>query len=305
MTGDVLNGFDAYVAGLASHYVPHEQIANLEARLAELHVPDAARASARASSEIFDIVNAAIDEFSVPLPRDYTFKYSIDQLNVIENCFDIGNSLKQINSRLDEFILSETSSKESKDFAITTKQILSTKSPVSLEITKELFQRNSITDIQTALTHDLITATRMSESPQLCEFAQATAYKLLQKNKTPYQWKIRDLKLSQLSVLISQNPSNPVSLLTSSQRSSFSEYPHHEKYQLPKEAAVERYITGADNQGRQTAVTKSEAIKFFQQLNPVTKGKTGVEYLVGLVIDRKCEPNQDGFLRWRSANSKL
>lgn len=301
MTGEVLQGYDVYIAGLASHYVPHEQLGNLQSRLAELHVsevPDNEDSN-------FDAVNSAIEEFSISLAKDYKFKYTNDELNVIEQCFDIGNSLKQINAKLDEISTSEKASEEARRFALKTKETLSKKSPISLEIAKEMFQRNAFTDIQTAITHDLITATRMSENPDICEFSEATAHKLLQKNKTPYQWKINNIKLSQLSVLLSQNQTNPVSLIRAGQTTTFTEYPHHHKYQLPTEATVEAYITGADNQGRQTAVTKNEAIKYFQQLNPITKGKTGVNYLVGMVIDRKCEPNQDGFLRWKSSAPKL
>ncbi|CDO96215.1 unnamed protein product [Kluyveromyces dobzhanskii CBS 2104] len=305
MTGEIMTGADAYVAGLASHYVPHDQIANLQARLAELHLTEASSQFTDRNKEMFEIVNHAIEEFSAPLPKDYKFKFLSEELNVIEQCFDIGNSLKQIYSKLDDIIVGKTESQVAKDFAAKVKETLASKSPVSLEITKELFQRNSFTDIQTALTQDLITAVRMSESPEICEFAEATSHKLIQKNKTPYQWKVKDLKLSQISVLISQDSSNPVSLIRPSNLVTFSEYPHHAKYQLPKESVIEKYITGADNQGRQTAVTKREAVKFFQQLNPTTKTKTGVEYLVGLVIDRKCVPNQDGFLRWRSASPKL
>lgn len=305
MTGDILNGADAYVAGVASHYVPHDQISNLQARLAELHLTEATSQSTNRDDEIFDVVNHAIEEFNAPLPRDYKFKYTADELNVIEQCFDIGNSLKQIYSKLDEVIAGKTVSQTAQEFAAKTKQMLASKSPVSLEIAKELFQRNSFTDIQTALTQDLITATKMSESPDLCEFAEATSHKLLEKNKTPYQWKIKDLKLAQISVLISQNSSNPVSLIRPSNLVTFSEYPHHSKYQLPNETLVEKYITGADNHGRQTAVTKKEAVKFFQQLNPATKSKTGVDYLVGFIIDRKCVPNPDGFLRWKTSSAKL
>ncbi|KAG0673967.1 hypothetical protein C6P43_000911 [Kluyveromyces marxianus] len=145
----------------------------------------------------------------------------------------------------------------------------------------------------------------MSEHSDLCEFANATSHKLLEKNKTPYPWKIKDLKLSQLSTLLSQNPSKPLSLVRPANLVTFSEYPYHSKYRLPKESDVEQYITGADQQGRQTAVTKKEAVKYFQQLNPVTKNKPGVDYLVSLIIDRKCAPNQDGFLRWKSPSSKL
>ncbi|KAL2709931.1 3-hydroxyisobutyryl-CoA hydrolase, mitochondrial [Kluyveromyces marxianus] len=305
MTGDILNGADAYVAGVASHYVPHDQIANLQARLAELHLNLDKSEFAEHEAEMFDVVNQAIEEFNTPLPKDYKFKYSIDELNVIEQAFGIGNSLKQVFAALDEIAASQAETPAAKQFAAKTKEVLAGKSPVSLEIAKEHFQRNSSTDIQTALTQDLITAVRMSEHSDLCEFANATSHKLLEKNKTPYPWKIKDLKLSQLSTLLSQNPSKPLSLVRPANLVTFSEYPYHSKYQLPKESDVEQYITGADQQGRQTAVTKKEAVKYFQQLNPVTKNKPGVDYLVSLIIDRKCAPNQDGFLRWKSPSSKL
>ncbi|AET38358.1 mitochondrial 37S ribosomal protein mS47 Ecym_2647 [Eremothecium cymbalariae DBVPG len=291
ITGDILSGADAYVAGLASHYVDSAHVADLQTRLGELQ-PN------KDADLMFEITNKAIGEFSTPLPKDYKFKYSAAQLDVIEKVFRLDTPLKDVFKSLEEISASPSWSKEAQEFAKETRDKLSLKSIVSMEVTREQFRRNFFNDIQTAMKQDLITATNMCNFQELTEFAKATSHKLLERKKTPYNWEVKDISMGALSRILSPNPENPVSLLDIGSVT-FKKYMHHEKFILPNEDKVQAYIVGSDQSGRSMAVTKPEAIRYFTEFNPSTKGKVGVEYIVGFIIDRKCETDRDGFLKWK------
>lgn len=296
LSGDILCGADSYIAGLASHYVPHATLKELEVRLGELPVDDDVEL-------IYNMTNSVIEEFSSSLPNNYKFKYSGDELDVIERVFFIGNSsnpnsISNIYQSLDNIISSMEFSETARDFANQTKEKLLKKSQISLEIAREQFQRNHKSDIQSALKQDLITATNMSLSPDLCEFSESVNNKLILKNKS-YNWKLGGLTLSQMSRLLSENPSNPVSLNNNDISAvTWKKYPHHDKFQLPTEEQIQECITGhsIDNG---SSVTKKEVLSYFSEFNEFTKGKIGVDYLVNFVISRKCKLDQDRFLRWK------
>lgn len=307
LTGDVISGKDAYILGLASHYVEHEHLPNLQSRLAEVKPTED---SSNDSESFFAIVNNAIEEFSTPLPQDYKFKFSNDQLNVIESCFDIKelSSIKSLFHNLDQIISGATASnEESKNFANEIKTKLLIKSKTSLQIALRLLQENSKDNIESALKRDLYTAANMcvanskaSKSP--VEFSEATIHKLVNKEKSPYPWKykLEDLSSSQLTSLISPKPAMPVSIWKNYANVTWKHYPHHLKYQLPTEDAIMKYVTGQDGTGDSFALTSKELIKHYTSYNPLTRGKSGVDTLCKLVIDRKCSTKDSNTLIWNN-----
>lgn len=290
LSGDLLSGPDVYMAGLASHYVPSGNLPDLQARLSELPVIQ--------SEEIFQMTSAALEEFSTGIPDDYQFKYSPAQLDTIEKCFKVGSGLKGIIGALDSLIASPSASPEEREFAKTTKEKLATKSPVSLQVAIEQFQRNMHSDVESALRQDLVTATNMCVDPA-SEFSQATKHKLVDKQKTPYQWAKNSLTMEELSRLVSPRASNPVSLLKFPNAITWKKYPRHSLFMLPTEQQLKDYITGNDGTGRSLAVSKAEVIKYFSQFNQSSKGKTGVDYLCRLICDRKCTVGETEELHWK------
>lgn len=306
LTGDVISGEDAYLLGLASHYVKHDSLAELEARLAELKTLEDSNAS---DESFFGVVHNAIEEYASQLPKDHRFQYSNEKLNVIESCFDIGKvtSIKQVLQNLDEvFANTAAASPEAKQFASEVKAKLLTKSPTSMQVALRLLQENSRDNIESALRRDLYTATNFcmaAKNPELgVEFSEATIHKLIKKQKTPYQWKtkIEELSPSLITSLVSPKPSMPVSLWRNSANITWKQYPHHLKYQLPTENAIMRYITGQDRSNNSLSITRDEVISHFTNFNPTTRGKIGVDKLCRMVIQRKCISDDANVLKWRN-----
>lgn len=290
-TGAVLSGTDAYMAGLASHYINSDNISALQTRLGELQ-PNLD------NKRMFDFTNSAILEFTSPLPDSYKFIYSNDELDVIENTFKLEYSVADLIKKLKDISKSPEWSSEAQKFAAATIKTLSTKSRVSLEVCREQFRRNYFNDIKAALKQDLVTAINMAHNSDSCEFAVATTHKLISKKKSYYPWKMNGVSMDQLSKLVSANPSTDVALQDLNVVT-FKKYPFHEEYTLPTEAAVQSYVTGTNQSERSLAITKRDALKFFTAFNPSTRGKVGVRELVSQIIDRKCIIDRDGFLSWK------
>ncbi|SCU78483.1 LANO_0A03136g1_1 [Lachancea nothofagi CBS 11611] len=294
LTGDLLSGADVYMAGLASHYVPSQNLPDLQARLGELPVH-------KNFEDMWHITGAAVEEFSVAIPEEYQFKYSNAQLDVIESCFDLetSTSIKAISAALEKIVKSTSASPEEKEFARVTLQKLATKSAVSLQVTIEQFRRNKESDVESALKQDLITASNMCVDPA-SEFSEATKHKLVEKNKNQYPWTKSSLTLEELSRLVSPRASSSVSLLKFPDAQTWKKYPYHAQFMLPTEQQVKNYITGNDNSGRSLAVSRAEVVKYFSQYNPSSRGKTGIQYLCNQICLRKCTVGDAGELRWKN-----
>lgn len=304
LTGDVISGEDAYLLGLASHYVKHENLNELEFRLAELKV---IQDSTAADESFFSMVNNAVEEYSSQLPKDYEFRYSNDQLNVIEECFDLKQltSIKQLLHKLEQILAKSTGvSDEAKQFAAETRTKLLTKSPTSLSVALRLLQENSKDSIESALKRDLYTAANFcvaaEDKDSTVEFSEATIHKLVQKQKTPYPWKqtIDNVSPSKVTALVSPKPSMPVSLWRNAANVTWKQYPHHLKYQLPTENAIMKHITGQDGQNDAFSITNSEVISHFTNFNKTSMGKVAVDRLCKMVIQRKCTINEANVLKW-------
>lgn len=293
LTGDVISGEDAYLLGLASHYIPHSNLEKLQTRLGELRP---ALDIKFFSDEFFDSVNLAIEEFTTPLPTNHKFKFSKDQLEVIEKCFDIssGKSINAIFSKLEAF----EGTPEMMQFARDTKKKLESKSMTSMQVGIRLMQENSRDDIESALKRDLTTAVNMCVNDSgIAEFSAATKHKLLDKQKVPYPWKQRtELTPQQVTSLIAPKPSLPVSLIRNNSNVTWSQYPHSLKYQLPRDYEIEQQVEKLIKRG---PIKKNDVVKYFTDFNPQTKAKLGVEQYCDLLFDWKLSFDHASGLRWK------
>ncbi|SGZ41145.1 uncharacterized protein HGUI_03345 [Hanseniaspora guilliermondii] len=126
LTGDVLSGEDAYIAGITTHYIPYDAVDNALERLSELDVNhfkdklkqetvvlntqivneqawngsisgEVTKFLSNENKKILSKINLksfseVLDEFCQPvhsINRNYKFKYSLEALDVIEYAFDI------------------------------------------------------------------------------------------------------------------------------------------------------------------------------------------------------------------------
>ncbi|CAL9730341.1 small ribosomal subunit protein mS47 [Monosporozyma unispora] len=296
LTGDVISGEDAYILGLASHYVSHDNLARLETRLGEINVfhqrkhTNASRYSGEEGVALYDMINDSIKEYSEPrFPSDYKFRFSDDQLIVIERCFNINNitSIEDVLHNLKAF---DNGSIEAKKFATQLEEKLRTKSITSMDVAIKLIQENSKDHIESALRRDLYVAGNMCyDQSGLSEFSNATKFKLLDKGKTPYEWKHNTpLNKIELNSLFSTKPSIPLSLWSNNINVTWKDYPYHLKYQLPTEQTIETYINenlkGSKN-------LEQDTINYFLNYNKDTKDKLGVKLLCNSILRRKFQSN--------------
>jgi len=285
LTGDVLNGEDAYTLGLASHYVTHENLVNLERRLGEVTEVDVFRQSDKYSDKqdrgdkMMNIINNSIKEYSYQLPDNYKFRYSDVQLDVIEKCFNITKvqNINDIIRNLESF----EGSVDAKNFALEIKDRLSKKSFTSMDLVIRLLQDNSKDHIESSIRRDLYTAANMCHNnvDGLSEFSEATNHKLNLKNREPYPWKnnLKAILSTQVTSLTSPKPSIPISLLKNNVDVTWNNYPFHGKYQLPTESFIKNLISKKD-------FTKESLIQYFMNNNVFTKDKVGVRYILNNII---------------------
>lgn len=292
LTGEVLTGEEAYLLGIASHYVPHENIAALQNRLGEL----VARDGHHNSESFYNTVNQAIEEFSAPLPSNkQLLRYTVDQLRVIESCFDAYNltSIQQLLQNLERVASDASNSESARKFAQSTLQRLSTKSPTSMQVALRLIHENGRDNLENAVKRDLYTAANfvLSSEPNSnlpVEFNEAVTHKLINKNKNPYSWKykLEDLSASQLTALVSPKPSVPISLLRNTRNITYKDYPHHYRYQLPKEQQIVEYAVG---NAQEKPRTRRQVVEYFTNFFGPSKGKVGTDVLVNLVLAKNCK----------------
>ncbi|CAR28319.1 ZYRO0F01254p [Zygosaccharomyces rouxii] len=292
LTGEVLTGEEAYLLGIASHYVPHENIEDLQNRLGEL----VARDGRFNDGSFYDTVNEAIEEFSRPLPSGkQLLRYTVDQLRVIEACFDAYSltSIQQLLHNLERVASDPSNSEDARKFAQFTLQRLLTKSPTSMQVALRLIHENGRDNLENAVKRDLYTAANFALASQQgsalpVEFNEAVTHKLINKNKDPYSWKYKlgDLSPSQLTSLVSPKPSVPLSLLRNTRNITYKDYPHHHRYQLPKEQQILEYAVGG---GEQKPLTRRQVVEYFTNFYGPSKGKVGTDILVDLVLAKNCQ----------------
>ncbi len=115
MTSARLTGADVVLAGLGTHYVPSERLGLLERRLSEL------------STSSLDSIKGAIEEFTDPLPREFSLKRYQKVLDAF-----LGNSIPGIMKNL--HAVAENGSAEDRHFASETLKTMRQKSPISMAV---------------------------------------------------------------------------------------------------------------------------------------------------------------------------
>ena len=294
LTGEILSGEDAYILGLSSHYVPHENLKNLEKRLCEIHEAEVYGHEPSIES-MMDMIDGAIKEYSTQLPDGYKFRYGDEQLDVIEKCFDIHKvqMIGDIIRNLETY----SGSSEAVNFALSVKERLLKKSVTSMNVAIRLMQDNSVDHIQATIRKDIFTAINMclNNVDNLSEFTEAVKHKLIDKQKTPYNWHVKftdEITPSQITSLISPKPSIPVSTLKNAINVTWNDYPYHYRYQMPTEKMIKEYIETSK------PVDKEAALNYFVNQNSLTRDKPGIRHVVGNILRRHCDSVEGSTLRW-------
>lgn len=335
LTGEELNGADSYIAGFATHYINSSNLKDLEIRLSELNnIGNFKELSERNldlmkklrklqrrptsdemgenevfwKSQIKEIENiigfkdfaTTIEEFSSSLPENYKFKYSLDELNIIEKFFKVDSttSLTKIMNSLQNVLERKSQYNETTiNFVEKTLAILQKKSQISLQIAIEQFKRNiHAPNASSALKQDLVTAINMTLEPSTNDFVNTVNHKFIEKKQdSETESKTTEtatLSKDDLYKIYAESPLRQVEL-TKYKIDPFDGLealsPSIDNYGLPTEKDIENYILGNDNTNRSVAPTTTNIISYFTKYSQGS-GKIGTSYLLkNLIIPRKCK----------------
>lgn len=296
LTGEVLSGMDAYMAGFATHYIPSERLQHLVKRLSNLNPPVINGSPDDASvlknqKDYFAQVNSVINEFAESkLPELYKFHLSDEEVSLINKAF----SHETFEEALDTFKNAGT------DFGTTTFERLSAKSPTCVRVAFQLMKKGSKNSIRAQLETEMITATNMMNAKlEENDFVKGVKHKLIDKIKTPNLPEWTPFDPSRVSKLISPSIHSaklPSPLLEKFFGVNFTEYVFN--MGLPKNGQIENYITGRDGSNRSYLPTPSEVVKHFKSS---TGNKLGVEEKVRrtLAIHGEASKYDNKYVSWK------
>lgn len=297
LTGEVLGGLDAYMAGFATHYVPSERIPHLVNRLSNLNAPSINGVSdtsliVKYQKQYFLQVNEIIEEFTVSkLPEDYRFYLTNEQIALINNAF----KKLSLDGALAVFKSAGT------EFGNMTYERISSKSPICANLTFELLKKGLKSNIRKQFELEIITATNVMYSKiEENDFVKGVKHKLIDKIKEPA-----------LPAWAPYDPARVKALMTRSIHTSkleeplisqffgltFDQYPFN--MGLPTNRDVALYVTGTDGSNRSYLPTPAEVMKNFVTK---TNKKLGVEAKVEriLTIHGEASKYDNKYVTWVS-----
>lgn len=294
LTGEMLTGLDAYMAGFATHFVPSDRIEQLRGRLSNLKPPvvnGTATGLLRNQLEFFAQVNLVIEEFAeTKLPENYKFHLADEEVALINEAF----SHKTFDEALATFQNANST------FGTKTYERLVAKSPTCTRVAFALMKKGSENTIRAQLELELVTATNMMHAkPEENDFVKGVKHKLIDKIKTPDLPEWAPFDESRIEKLMSPSLHTaklPTPLLKNFFGVNFVRYPFN--MGLPNNGQIENYITGRDGSNRSYLPTPAEVLKHFKS----QANKLGVEEKVlrTLAIHGEASKYDNKYVSWKA-----
>ncbi|KAH3686638.1 hypothetical protein WICPIJ_002388 [Wickerhamomyces pijperi] len=270
LTGESIFGLDNYFIGLSTHYIPSHRLAEVTKALTDANL------ATEHSADSYTIVNNILESFTDPLPADYKFKHSKENLALIDSIFHEEATIESILNDLKE---------EGSPFALATYETLSKKSPLSMKVALALLQRGLHSDIKSCLQRELSAAEQFMKDS---DFNEGVTSKLITKSKELPNWKNKTpQEVTTKDILKFFKPSANFKLDTHS-NTTFNQYPYN--FGLPKEDEVKTLI---DKQ-----FSREQVLEFFNN-HKVYKNKAGLNQYLNYVISAKGEYTPEGTLGWK------
>ncbi|KAK9235199.1 ClpP/crotonase-like domain-containing protein [Lipomyces kononenkoae] len=280
VTGERLNGFDAYFAGAATHFVPSEKLKDLEARLAELDTVEDLTGSRKYNA----VINNAIDDFQTEVPVDYKFFYGGDKGKTIDACFKF-ETMEEITDALTK------AADAGDEFANSTLDTINLRSPLSMKVALAAVRKGKTIDILETFKDDMFIASKFMTEP---DFQTGVSYRLVEKQNGRADWE--DASNVDITKFWPKGNEVPESLQAtfaeldqlghdrSAEEVAYKEYPFHNS--LPTEKEVEQFVLGEARNSGPFLATKEEVIEYFLV---EYRGKIGVREKVAEILDRKTQ----------------
>jgi 3-hydroxyisobutyryl-CoA hydrolase len=274
LTGENVFGWDAYFSGLATHYVPSHRLPELIKALSTVSLHN---------TDSFTVVNGVIEDFTESLPQGYKFKYTTEQVQLIEKVFKPSSTIRMIFEALEA---------DGSEFALIALETLKKKSPLSLTASLELLERGAHANIHEALTSELSAAKQFMINS---DFNEGVSSKLIRKSKEVPSWKhksVSEVNVTKEALPLLKN--DPKLKLNNHFNVTFTEYPHN--YGLPKESEIQAFIEGSGSKTN-GSVAKKDVIDHFTQHSQY-KNKAGLAEYLRSVLSSKVT-DEDQTLKWK------
>lgn len=265
LTGDRLSGLDTYFCGLSTHYIPSSSLKDVVHELVSVSA-----SSSTPAVRLDALINSRLNDLTEPLPQDYKFKYSDEQLKLMSKLFTKDATVESIIAGLEQHQAHSA-------FAKDTLRKLLLKSPLSLKVSLELLQRAENSTIKQVLLNDITAAKQfMLDS----DFNTGVEAKLVKKLKTPTDWKYKPIDAIHTKDLL--RFFKPDSSLTSVFKDEedalnlkdFDNYKHN--FGLPSVKRIEQYL-------KENPLT-TDSLDVYRHFKQFYKEKPGLkEYLVWIL----------------------
>lgn len=291
LTSDRLNGRQAYLAGVATHYLHSSDLTNLTGRLSELVFEDAANYFDRLA-----LVNSTIMEFTQPLPSSSELPPTPNGdiagplRSSIDRCFS-HSTIPEIISALEETSNSSSSSPEISKWASATLKTLSSRSPTSLKVTLRQVRSGKSWSISETFIREHAMAAQFMRHP---DFVEGVSARLMSKPPRQAEWKpatLDEVSDEDVDKFFQVNRKEQLQLLPAvpgkGSVPDYTQYPYVRLgLGLPNEDTIQSIARGGKGQGKKT-VGKAEVIrKLREQYGKSMDGKQGLEEKVGDVLER-------------------
>ncbi|KAK9446718.1 mitochondrial 37S ribosomal protein mS47 [Limtongia smithiae] len=280
ITGERLNGLDAYIAGAATHFVSRSKLPEVEARLVELGRSQELLKTISDPSGVkkFNaVVNHAIDDFQEVIPAGYVYSYGGEVGETIDRCFK--------HDTLEEVVAALEAEGAENEFAKKTLETMALRCPLSMKVALESVRHGRSLTIAETFKRDMHIALKMMGEP---DFKTGVTYRVVQKQNGRAEWaaaptqaEVREKFFGALDPSMAQYYA-AIDEAAKGLAEDYAEYPYANG--LPGAEAVRSFVLGESEGSGPFLPTKQEVVEHFME---EYKYKAGVSERVGDILDRK------------------
>lgn len=277
MTGERLNGFDAYIAGAATHLVKTDSLPDLEARIVELSSRSLdqldTKLDPKGAKKLNAVLNGAIDDFQETVPENYKYSFGGEVGEIIDRCFS--------KKSLDEILAALRA--EPSEFAKKTVETLEMRCPLSMKVALQLVRTSRNLSIAQMFKRDIHLAYYFMREP---EFKKGVTHRVIEKRNDRADWAEPPTDKHVKEVFFSEDLVAEMQPLYQAiddfGADDYKEYPYHNG--LPSESDVRAYVLGESAGSGPYLSTTTEVVDHFEEQ---FGGKTGVRVKVEDLLARK------------------
>ncbi|KAK9462195.1 mitochondrial 37S ribosomal protein mS47 [Lipomyces oligophaga] len=279
ITGERLNGFDAYIAGAATHFVPSYSLEEVESRLTDLATPSellTTEVDKQGLAKFNTLINQAINDYQAVIEPGYSYSYGGDVGETIDRCFAF-DTVTEIETAL------KAEAEAGNEFASKTLEIMALRSPLSMRIGLQAVRYGAKVSLVEMLKRDVHVAYQSVKNE---EFRIGVTYRVVEKQTGRAAWSEpakTDVEVKEQYFLSALDPEMdefyaPIDGL----EGDYNEYPYHNG--LPTTTEVRDYVLGESAESGPYLMTRAEIVDYFVEKY---RNKIGVEYKVSELLARK------------------